>query len=230
MRWTHIAGRSCCATSGACADGEVVWSWRSDAGVKLAKTLTRLADDGGNQAWSPGRSRISRKAIAQGRPDDPPVPVVLPRAFFLHADHGCGGHPAFPAPSVISRAARSDNSDASVPREHGLTPLHTSSRRRPGPITTGSRFAKATHSIASIDGPRRMGPGSRPGRPGRRSAPSQTGALPARHEVEILAARWRAVGEGLLGMPGGAPDVVADDVEQFSHLDAWFLQIVRQRG
>jgi hypothetical protein len=36
--------------------------------------------DGGNQAWSPGRSRISRKAIAQGRPDDPPVPVVLPRA------------------------------------------------------------------------------------------------------------------------------------------------------
>src|SRR5258708_35307004 len=39
------------------------------------------------------------KTIAQGRPDDPPGPVVLPRAFFLHADHGCGGHPAFPAPS-----------------------------------------------------------------------------------------------------------------------------------
>jgi hypothetical protein len=56
------------------------------------------ATDGGNQAWSPGRSRISRKTIAQGRPDDPPVPVVLPRAFLLHADHGCGGHPAFPAP------------------------------------------------------------------------------------------------------------------------------------
>src|SRR5260370_24158797 len=69
MRWTHIAGRSSCATSGVCADGDVVWSWRSDAGVKLAKTLTRLADDGGNQAWSPGRSRISRKAIAQGRPE-----------------------------------------------------------------------------------------------------------------------------------------------------------------
>jgi len=28
------------------------------------------------------------KTIAQGRPDDPPVPVVLPRAFLLHADHG----------------------------------------------------------------------------------------------------------------------------------------------
>src|SRR5258707_10775840 len=66
---------------------------------------------------SPGRSRISRKAIAQGRPDDPPVPVVLPRAFLLHADHGCGGHPAFPAPSVISRAGYPNNSDAFVPRE-----------------------------------------------------------------------------------------------------------------
>src|SRR5882757_4369676 len=137
MRWTHIAGRSCCATSGACADGEVVWSWRSDAGVKLAKTLTRLADDGGNQAWSPGRSRISRNAIAQGRPDDPPVPVVLPRAFFLHADHGCGGHPAFPAPSVISRAARSDNSDAFVPRDHGFTsPSVVMPRHRVSPLAS----------------------------------------------------------------------------------------------
>jgi hypothetical protein len=72
MRWTHIAGRNVCATSGGCADGEVVWSWRSDAGAKLAKTLMRLAGDGGNQAWSPGRSRISCKTVAQGRPDDRP--------------------------------------------------------------------------------------------------------------------------------------------------------------
>src|SRR5580692_12206004 len=57
--------------------------------------------DGGKRARSPGRSRISRKTIAQGRPDDPPVPVVLPRAFLLHADRGCGGHPAFPAPSYF---------------------------------------------------------------------------------------------------------------------------------
>jgi hypothetical protein len=34
MRWTHIAGRSRCATSGVCADGEVVWFWRSNAGAK----------------------------------------------------------------------------------------------------------------------------------------------------------------------------------------------------
>src|SRR5882724_8623420 len=69
---------------------------------------------------SPGRSRISRKAIAQGRPDDPPVPVVLPRAFFLHADHGCGGHPVFPAPSVFSRAACLQNLGHFVPRERRI--------------------------------------------------------------------------------------------------------------
>jgi hypothetical protein len=25
----------------------------------------------------------------------------LPRAFFTHGGHGCGSHPAFPAPSVF---------------------------------------------------------------------------------------------------------------------------------
>jgi hypothetical protein len=29
------------------ADGEVVWSWRPDAGVKLATMLAHRADDGG---------------------------------------------------------------------------------------------------------------------------------------------------------------------------------------
>jgi hypothetical protein len=52
-------------TNEANADGEIVWSWRSDAGAKFAESS---AGDGGNQAWSPGRSRISRKTIAQGGP------------------------------------------------------------------------------------------------------------------------------------------------------------------
>src|SRR5690348_17734226 len=76
-------------------DGEVVWSWRPWAGAKLAE---RSADDGDNKAWSPGRARISRNTIAQGMPAAPAEPVVLPRAFLLHADHGCSPHPAFPAP------------------------------------------------------------------------------------------------------------------------------------
>jgi len=38
-------------------------------GAKLARMRqTHRADDGGKQAGSPGRTRISRKAIAQGRP------------------------------------------------------------------------------------------------------------------------------------------------------------------
>jgi hypothetical protein len=38
------------------ADGEAVWSWRSNAGAKVVKTLTRLTGDGGNQAMVTGES------------------------------------------------------------------------------------------------------------------------------------------------------------------------------
>src|SRR5215475_16065790 len=54
------------------------------------------ADDGGKKARSPRRPRISRKTIAQGRPVAPAEPVVLPRAFLLHADHGCQPAPGLP--------------------------------------------------------------------------------------------------------------------------------------
>jgi hypothetical protein len=58
------------------------------------------AGNGGKQARSPGRSRISRKPIAQGRPDVSAEPVVLPRAFCCTRTMGVSRHPAFPAPSV----------------------------------------------------------------------------------------------------------------------------------
>ena len=41
-------------TNNAIADGEVVWFWRPDAGVKL---VVRPIDDGGKRARSPGRAR-----------------------------------------------------------------------------------------------------------------------------------------------------------------------------
>ena len=44
-------------TSGAVADGEIVWFWRPDAGAKLAAMLIHRADDGGKKARSPGRAR-----------------------------------------------------------------------------------------------------------------------------------------------------------------------------
>jgi hypothetical protein len=43
-------------TSVANADGEVAWFWRPDAGAKSAKTLARLADDGGYNARHTGKS------------------------------------------------------------------------------------------------------------------------------------------------------------------------------
>ena len=56
MRWTPMA----LVTRALEADGEIVWSWHPDAGVKFA--LGR-AGDGGKKARSPGRSRISRKPL-----------------------------------------------------------------------------------------------------------------------------------------------------------------------
>jgi hypothetical protein len=50
-------GRGMSRDEGRDAEGEVVWSWRPDAGAKLAKTLMRLAGDGGKRARSPGRVR-----------------------------------------------------------------------------------------------------------------------------------------------------------------------------
>jgi hypothetical protein len=43
-------------TSAAGADGEAVWFWRPEAGVKFARTPTRRADDGVNKAVVPGES------------------------------------------------------------------------------------------------------------------------------------------------------------------------------
>jgi hypothetical protein len=105
-----------------------------------------LRDDGGKKAWSPGRSRISRKTIAQGRPDDPPVPVVLPRAFCCTRTMGAVGTRPSLRPSVFEGGS-CNNSDASVPRERGAEPCSArrpgQAKRDPGPITTGRSLLHA---------------------------------------------------------------------------------------
>src|SRR4051794_35631056 len=50
------------------AYGEIDWVRRPDAGVKLARSESFALAMVSQKAGSPGRSRISRKAIAQGRP------------------------------------------------------------------------------------------------------------------------------------------------------------------
>jgi hypothetical protein len=48
------------------AYGQAVWSCPANAGDKLRNDPR---SDGGNKAGSPGRSRSSRKTIAQGMPE-----------------------------------------------------------------------------------------------------------------------------------------------------------------
>src|SRR5260370_28926324 len=84
-------GAACQATSDMTRSAKSCGPGAPMQALKVSKTLTRLADDGGNQARSPGRSRISRQTVAQGRPDDPPVPVVLPRAFCCTRTMGAVG-------------------------------------------------------------------------------------------------------------------------------------------
>src|SRR6201990_3286256 len=50
----------------AAAYGEVVWSWRRDPGVYPSRPCGN--GNGGNKGRSPGRARISRKAVARGKP------------------------------------------------------------------------------------------------------------------------------------------------------------------
>ena len=52
MRWTQRSVRRALLV----ADGEAVWFWRPEAGVKFARTPTRRADDGVNKAVVPGES------------------------------------------------------------------------------------------------------------------------------------------------------------------------------
>ena len=56
------------------AYGEVVWSWRRDAGAKLVK---QFAGDGDNKPAHRGERDISRKAIAQGMSVCSPLTCML---------------------------------------------------------------------------------------------------------------------------------------------------------
>src|SRR6266705_3195545 len=77
-------------TNGVCADGEVVWSWRSDAGAKVVKTLSRLTGDGGNQAMVTEEStKETVKTIVQGMPVVAVYPWLLTRVLF--AAHAASG-------------------------------------------------------------------------------------------------------------------------------------------
>jgi len=108
MRWT----RKLRLTSAAHADGEVVWSWRRDAGVKSAGGIPPATV--ARKPVHRGERVISRKTIAQGKPGCLRWTCMLVCASLCASctrDRGCSAHPAFPAPSSGAR-------DECMPRTH----------------------------------------------------------------------------------------------------------------
>src|SRR5579864_612430 len=93
------------------ADGEVVWAWHPDAGVKFA-----LRKRGRRWQTSPvhrGEHEVSRKTIARGMPGETGVTVVTTLVYFVfYRTRGCGRieRPAFPAPSLRGSRTKTQTS------------------------------------------------------------------------------------------------------------------------
>ena len=108
VRWDAVDVRSR-LTSAAYAYGEIVWVRRPGAGVKFGGSES-FQRRWWQQSRSPGRPRISRKAIAQGRPECSPLNLYARGQHIFCAtrlrDRGCSAHPVFPAPSLFQRARR----------------------------------------------------------------------------------------------------------------------------
>ena len=101
-------------TNDVVAYGEDAWSWRPDAGAKLAEAIPPVT--GARKPGPRGERDISRKTIAWGMPDVSGASAVNTRVHTPTTERtrgcGCIGHPAFPAPSSISEGGSANNSGA----------------------------------------------------------------------------------------------------------------------
>jgi hypothetical protein len=103
----------------AAAYGEIVWSWRRDRGVYPARPC-RLGN-GDNKRRSPGRARISRKAIARGKPGCLGCTCqtrVRSSTNSAHGDAGAVGARLSLRPLIEEGATNSQTSGEIAPREH----------------------------------------------------------------------------------------------------------------
>src|SRR6516164_8903685 len=89
MRWT----RGCRQASGVDADGEVVWSRHTKAGVKLATMLCIAPMTEAKKPGLRGERAGNRKTIARGMPDRFGVPVVTTLVWFLSFPREASGAP-----------------------------------------------------------------------------------------------------------------------------------------
>ncbi len=141
MRWTQELRLTCVAR----AYGEVVWFGRRGAGVKRA---IRSAGDGGKRAVLREEHEVSRKAIAQGRPECFRRTCMLVCAFLCAnctRDRGCGAHPVFPAPLCPGNLSECANGRLRVNRPLlELSPLRPKatepvSERGTAPVSSSTR-------------------------------------------------------------------------------------------
>jgi hypothetical protein len=105
-------------TTGTAADGEVVWSWHPDADAKPPRAMSRAATVA-NKPGTPGRVRISRKANRAGKAGYLAVPVVLPRAFLMHADHGYQSVPGLSCALLLDEGEMLAKLGRKMRRENG---------------------------------------------------------------------------------------------------------------
>jgi len=123
MRWTRELRLTCAAR----AYGEVVWFGRRGAGAKL-RGVYFLRGDGGKRAVLRGEHEVSRKAVAQGRPECSRCPVCSCAVLLAQIARGTAGaastrsslHPLF------SKGANEDaNLGRPAPREgEGMSTRH----------------------------------------------------------------------------------------------------------
>src|ERR671910_3399385 len=116
MRWTRRARE----TYAPDAYGEVVWFGRRGAGAKLA---IRSAGDGGKRAVLREEHEVSRKAIAQGRPECSSCPVCSCAVLFAQIAHETAGAASTRSslrPLTSRRANEEANLGRNAPRERRL--------------------------------------------------------------------------------------------------------------
>jgi hypothetical protein len=111
MRWTRELRLTCVAR----AYGEVVWFGRRGAGAKL-RGVYFLRGDGGKRAVLRGEHEVSRKAIAQGRPECSRCPVCSCAVLFAQIARGTAGAASTRSslcPLLTERAAKMQTSGSS---------------------------------------------------------------------------------------------------------------------
>src|SRR2546427_10070454 len=111
------------------AYGEVVWFGRRGAGVKFLGSKL-LIGDGGKRAVLRGEHEVSRKAIAQGRPECSSCPVCSCAVLFAQIARETAGA-ASTRSSLRPQFSRRANEDANLGRSASRDREVILSRHRP---------------------------------------------------------------------------------------------------